>query len=113
MMYSIVHTEQGPVIFEIKGKIMGGEKTDMFQLAIHQEIANNQKWFIIDLGGVDWMSMMGVGMLISALTTVKNADGRLILCHIESLESCPTITPLISIFEHYENAEKAIASFSA
>jgi anti-sigma B factor antagonist len=50
-------------------------------------------------------------MLISALTTVKNSGGRLVLANITKIESILTITRLISVFEHFDSRDEAIKSF--
>lgn len=99
------------VTLEVSGKIMGGEETTMFHGKIHEYIDRKKKNFIIDLAKVDWMNSIGLGMLISALTTVRNAGGRLVLANIDKIESILTITRLISVFEHYDSADEALKSF--
>ena len=99
------------VVFKISGKIMGGEETTLFHGRIHEYITQNKKNFIIDMRKVDWMNSVGLGMLISALTTVKNAEGRLVLADISKIESILTITRLISVFEHFETTEEALKAF--
>ncbi len=100
------------VIIDVSGKIMGGEETTMFHGKIHEYITANKKNIVIDLKKVDWMNSVGLGMLISALTTVKNAGGRLVLCNITKIESILTITRLITVFEHYDSRDEAVKSFS-
>jgi anti-sigma B factor antagonist len=100
------------VLIEVSGKIMGGEETTMFHGKIHEYIQLNKTNVVIDLGKVDWMNSVGLGMLISALTTVKNAGGRLVLANISKIESILTITRLISVFEHYDSRQEAIDSFA-
>lgn len=100
------------VIIEVSGKIMGGEETTMFHGKIHEYIQLHKNHVVIDLGKVDWMNSVGLGMLISALTTVKNAGGRLVLANISKIESILTITRLISVFEHYDSRQEAIDSFN-
>jgi anti-sigma B factor antagonist len=98
-------------ILEVSGKIMGGEETTMFHGKIHEYINTNKKNFVVDLKNVDWMNSVGLGMLISALTTVKNSGGRLVLANITKIESILTITRLISVFEHYDSQDEALKSF--
>ncbi|MGH8016393.1 MAG: STAS domain-containing protein [Candidatus Zixiibacteriota bacterium] len=100
------------VIMEVSGKIMGGEETTMFHGKIHEYINQNKKNFLIDLAKVDWMNSIGLGMLISALTTVRNAGGRLVLANIDKIESILTITRLISVFEHHDSRELALKAFN-
>lgn len=99
------------VVLDVSGKIMGGEETTMFHGKIHEYISQNKKNFVVDLKDVDWMNSVGLGMLISALTTVKNAGGRLVLSNIEKIESVLTITRLISVFESFDTREQALKSF--
>ncbi len=104
--------ENDVVIIEVSGKIMGGDETTMFHGKIHEYIQLNKKNICVDLGAVDWMNSVGLGMLISALTTIKNAGGRLVLAKIDKIESILTITRLITVFEHYDSREEAIKSYS-
>lgn len=99
------------VVLEVSGKIMGGEEATLFHGKIHEYISQNKKNIVVDLDRVDWMNSVGLGMLISALTTVKNSGGRLVLCRIDKIESILTITRLITVFEHFDSLEEAIRSF--
>lgn len=98
------------VIMDLSGKIMGGEETTMFHGRIHEYIELNKKKFIIDLQKVNWMNSVGLGMLISALTTVKNAGGRFVLVNITNIEAILTITRLISVFDHFDTRAEALAA---
>jgi anti-sigma B factor antagonist len=105
------HLDGNVVVLEVSGKIMGGEETTMFHGKIHEYINHNKKNFIIDLAKVDWMNSIGLGMLISAMTTVKNAGGKLALANIDKIESILTITRLISVFDHYDSRDDALKAF--
>jgi anti-sigma B factor antagonist len=104
--------ENDIVIMNVSGKIMGGEETTMFHGKLHEYIDQNKKNIVVDLSKVDWVNSVGLGMLISALTTVKNSGGRLVLANITKIESILTITRLITVFEHYDSRDEAIAAFS-
>jgi anti-sigma B factor antagonist len=106
------HLQGDILILDVSGKIMGGEETTMFHGKIHEYINQNKKKVVVDLAKVDWMNSVGLGMLISALTTVKNAGGRLVLANITKIESVLTITRLISVFEHYDSRDAAIKALS-
>lgn len=99
------------VVLDVAGKIMGGEETTLFHGKIHEYIQLNKKKIVVDLAKVEWMNSVGLGMLISALTTVKNSGGRLVLANITKIESILTITRLITVFEHFDSREEAIASY--
>lgn len=99
------------VVLEISGKIMGGDETTMFHGRIHEYMTQGKKNFVLDLAKVDWMNSVGLGMLIAALTAVRNGGGRLVLANIDKIEQILVITRLISVFEHFDNRDAAVASF--
>ncbi len=101
------------VILDVSGKIMGGDETALFHGKIHEYLNMGKKGVVVDLAKVDWMNSVGLGMLISALTAVKNAGGRLVLTNIDKIESILTITRLISVFEHYDSRDEALKSFAS
>ncbi len=106
------HLDDNIVIFEVSGKIMGGEETTLFHGRIHEYINQNKKNLVVDLAKVDWMNSVGLGMLISAMTTVKNAGGRFVLANITKIEAILTITRLITVFDCYDSREEAVKSFA-
>ncbi|MCX6826077.1 MAG: STAS domain-containing protein [candidate division Zixibacteria bacterium] len=100
-------------IIHLEGKVMGGPDATMFHGRLHEIVKGGKKHVVIDLAKVEWMSSVGLGMLISALTTLKNNQGELKLASVtKSIQSLLTITRLITIFETYDSIEQAIKSFS-
>ena len=101
------------VVMELKGKIMGGPDATVFHDTLKDFISKGHKHFILDLKKVDWMNSSGLGILISGLTTIRNAKGELKLARIsDKIQSLLMITKLITVFESYETVEDAAASFS-
>jgi len=105
--------ENGVVILEPKGKIMGGPDATMLYDELHDLIDQKKKRVVIDLSKVEWMNSTGLGILISGLTTLRNNGGELKLARVtDKIESLLTITKLITVFESFENVEEAVKSFS-
>ncbi|MFH1373557.1 MAG: STAS domain-containing protein [bacterium] len=104
--------EGNVVIFEISGKIMGGDETTMFHGRIHEYINQNKNKVLVDLAKVDWMNSVGLGMFISAMTTVKNSGGRFALVNISKIESILVVTRLITVFEHFDTREEAMKALN-
>jgi len=51
-------------------------------------------------------------MLIGALTTVRNAGGNLKLARAsEKIEQLLVVTKLVTVFEHFDAVDEALASF--
>lgn len=102
------------VILMLKGNVMGGEDTKNFNETLHKLIEDGKINIIIDVSNVKFMNSSGLGMLIGGLTTVKKAEGRLILAGVtEKIESLLIITKLITIFETSDDVEKAVKIFSS
>src|ERR1035437_4151495 len=110
----IKHTERyEAVVIELKGNVMGGDDTKEFNELLHKLIDEGKKNVIVDLSDVKFMNSSGIGMLISGLTTMKKAEGSMKLSGAtDKIESLLVITKLITIFETFDDIEKAIASFS-
>jgi anti-sigma B factor antagonist len=99
------------VIFEIKGKIMGGPDAVVFHDTLKDYITKGYRNFVMDLSKVDWMNSSGLGILISGLTTIKNAGGELRLAKVtDKIQSLLLITKLISVFSTHDSVEDALMS---
>lgn len=102
----------GLVVLEPKGKIMGGPDATLLHDQLHEFIHEGKKKVIIDLSKVDWMNSTGLGILISALTTLRNNQGELKLANVtDKIQSLLTITKLVTVFESHNSVEQAVASF--
>ncbi len=100
------------VIIKLEGKVMGGPDATIFYGKLHEYVDSGKKKVIIDLSGVEWMSSVGLGMLISALTTMKNKGGEMRLTGVtKTIQSLLTITRLMTIFESHDTVADAIKSF--
>ena len=105
--------QDGVVILEPKGKIMGGPDASAIKERLHQLIDQNKKKVVVDLGRVSWMNSSGLGILIGGLTTMRNNGGDLKLAAAtQKVQNLLMITKLITIFESFDTAEEAVASFS-
>ncbi len=101
------------VVIELKGNVMGGDDTKDFNELLHKLIDEGKKQVVVDLSDVKFMNSSGIGMLISGLTTMKKAEGSMKLSGAtDKIESLLVITKLITIFETFDDIEKAIGSFS-
>ena len=107
-----VKYEHSVIIVEIKGDILGGPDAIKLQEKIKELIREGQQKVLLDLSSVHRINSSGIGVLISSLTSVRNAGGELKLLGVNKhIENLLTITRLITVFEHYNTKEEAIASF--
>jgi len=103
--------QDGIVILEPKGKIMGGPDATALKESIRDYVNDDKKRVVIDLAEVDWMNSTGLGILISCLKTVKEAGGELKLSNVtDKIKSLLTITKLVTVFDAYDSTDEAIAA---
>jgi anti-sigma B factor antagonist len=104
---------QGDVaILVISGKLMGGEETKEVHEKVKSLLADGLKKIVIDLSKVKWLNSSGLGILISCLTSITNGGGKLkIAGATEKVNSLLMITKLITVFDSYESADRAVATF--
>jgi anti-sigma B factor antagonist len=109
-----VREEYNAVIFKIDGNIMGGPDEALFYDRLQELIKEDKKNVVVDLGGVEWINSRGLGILISGLTTMKNAGGMLKLARAANkVKSLLAMTKLITVFENYDTVDEAVKSFKA
>ncbi len=102
----------GVVVLELSGKIMGGPDATLLNDKLHELVEANRIKVVVDLGKVNWMNSSGLGILIGAMTTIRNNKGELKLANVtERIKSLFIITKLITVFESFESVEEAIKSF--
>ena len=100
------------LVLELNGDLMGGTDSDTFRQVVDKAIQSENVNVVVDLGNVNWMSSSGLGMLISALTSLRSSDGDLKLANLsERLKRPMQITKLDSVFEDFESVDEAVASY--
>lgn len=105
--------ENKVAILTLSGKMMGGPETTALHDYIRRLMSDGINRVVIDLGGVKWINSSGLGVLMAAMTTLKNADGQMKLANItEKVESLLVITQLMRIFETYDSVDRAVAAMS-
>lgn len=102
----------GVTVVILEGSVLGGPDATALNDALHKLTEKNKRNIVVDLSGVQSMNSSGLSMLITALTTVKNAGGDLRLAAAsKKIESLLVITKLSTVFELHPTVKKAIASF--
>lgn len=104
---------QGDVaVLHVSGKLMGGDETKEVHEKVKSLLADGLNKIVIDLSKVKWLNSSGLGVLISCLTSVTNAAGKLkIAGATEKVNSLLMITRLITVFDSYESVDRAVATF--
>jgi anti-sigma B factor antagonist len=105
--------ENQVAILSLSGKMMGGPETTALHDHIRGLMGDGIKKVVIDLGGVKWINSSGLGVLMAAMTTLKNAEGQMKLANVtEKVESLLMITQLMRIFDTFESVDRAVSSLA-
>jgi len=99
-------------VLMVSGKLMGGNETREVHEKVKSLISDGLKKVVIDLSKVKWLNSQGLGMLMACFTSLRNAGGDLrIAGATDRVNSLLMITKLITIFETFETADRAVATF--
>ena len=100
------------VIVAPQGELMGGSDAIELSKIIENAVMDETVNFIFDLDKVSWMNSSGLGMLISALTTLRSSNGDIKLVNMSDRMRRPLqITKLDTVFEEFDTIDLAIASY--
>ena len=70
-------------ILNLSGRMMGGDETDEFRMAINQLIHDKKlNKIVIDLGRVKWMNSSAIGILAFGLKAATDAGGDIRLARV-------------------------------
>lgn len=99
-------------VLTFSGDLIGEPETTRFREKIYSLISDGINKVVIDLGDVAYVNSSGLGSLISALTSLRNAKGDLKLARVgKKVKSVFVITQLVKVFGTYETVERALAAF--
>jgi len=102
----------GVTIIDISGKITLGAASAELRGFVTEALAKGSKKIVLNLADVSYVDSAGLGELVSAYTTVKNAGGTLKLLNItKKVSDLLVITKLVTVFDTYDSETKAIGSF--
>ena len=113
MNYS-VDERYNAVVITLKGNAMGGPDGAKLHETLHELKEQGKKNIVVDLGRTKFMNSSGLGMLISGMTTMRNAGGDLRLANVaDRIQSLLMITKLITVFKHFDSVDEAVQSFES
>ncbi|MBI1804119.1 MAG: STAS domain-containing protein [Ignavibacteriae bacterium] len=99
-------------IFKLEGNFLCEDDGGKFKSRLIDLLATGIKCVIIDLGAVTCINSEGLGMLIGALTTLKQANVDLRLANTTDLvDNLLIITQLVRIFDKHQTVDQALSSF--
>lgn len=70
-------TEGDIVVIELEGRLDGSEESDGVQETIRQVLGDGTRKILVSLEGVQWINSIGVGYLVAALVSSRNAGAKI------------------------------------
>ena len=102
----------GITIMDCSGRITLGEGSVTIRDAVRELLSKGQKKILLNLGDVSYIDSSGIGELVSAFTSVKNAGGELKLLNLtKKVHDLLQITKLYTVFDIKDDEAAAIGSF--
>ncbi len=99
-------------ILDIRGRIVLGEEIHLLRDTVRKLVADGKKKIILNLAGLDYIDSSGVGELVGAFTTVRNAGGELKLLNLtQKVHDVLHVTKLYTVFDIRDDEFKAVKSF--
>ncbi len=99
-------------VLKVSGNLMGGKETHEITEKVKSLLNDEVKKIVLDLGKVKWMNSTGLGSLIESRRLITEKDGILKISNVtEKIKSLLIISQILNLFETYETAERALASF--
>ncbi|MDR3737795.1 MAG: STAS domain-containing protein [Terracidiphilus sp.] len=103
----------GVTIVDLSGRITLGEGSVVLRDTVKDLSAKGDRKILLNLGDVTYIDSSGIGELVSAYTSVRNAGGELKLLNLtKKVHDLLQITKLYTVFDISDDEASAIASFN-
>jgi len=101
-------------IIDLAGSLTIGNPALLLRETIRRLSTGGTTRFILNFADVSYIDSSGLGELVTALTTVKNQQGDLKLLKLTARsKALLQMTKLMSIFDSYDDEEKAVAALTS
>lgn len=100
-------------IIDCNGRIVFGEEASQLRDTIKKDLSENNR-IVLNLANVNYIDSGGIGTMVSLFTSARNAGGDIKLLHLtKRVGDLLQITKLITVFESYDDEQKAVNAFSS
>lgn len=109
----ITRTFAGVLVVECSGRLVLGEESANLRHLV-RDLLNEHKQVVFDLGKLTYIDSSGLGVLVGLYATARRMGGGIKLANLNpGLRDILQITKVVTVFEIFERAEDAAASFNA
>lgn len=100
-------------IFQLHGKIMGGPEMQTLCQRLHELLAGNERFWVMDFQNVQWINSSGIGAIIACLNALRERGGDIRFAHLHgSTLHYFHITKLETVTKSFDTVEQAAQSFA-
>jgi anti-sigma B factor antagonist len=102
----------GITIVDLSGRITLGESGVALRDTVKELSAQGHKQILLNLADVSYIDSSGLGELVAAFTSVRNAGGQIKLLNLtKKVHDLLQITKLCTVFEVWDDEAAAIRAF--
>lgn len=102
-------------VIKVHGKLVGGiENAEKCHDCFGETLRAGTKRVVIDLTEAPWANSQGIGMLIGAYTSAKNAGAELVLANVGvRIRDVLEVTKLSLLFRTFGTVDEAVKNLTA
>ena len=98
--FSTSSSSDGVTVVSFPEQVLGGPEAVELSDIVRKAVADGQSLIVFDLNAVEVMNSSGLGMLVSALTSVRGKDAQLRLAAVpEKVAGLLSMTQLNRVFD--------------
>jgi len=102
---------ENATVVDLSGRLTIGEPVLLLRETVRVLVKDGNRFFILNLGDVSYIDSSGLGELVSLFTTVRNKQGDVKLLNLTAkAKDLLQMTKLLTVFDTYDNEEKAVAA---
>jgi anti-sigma B factor antagonist len=108
--FSTSSAVDGVTVVAFPEQVLGGPEAVELADIVRSAVSDGQTLIVFDLSNLAVMNSTGLGMLVSALTSVRGKEAQLRLANIPSkVDELLTMTQLNRVFDIRSSVDEAIA----
>jgi anti-sigma B factor antagonist len=102
---------ENATVVDLSGRLTIGEPVLLLRETVRVLVNDGNRFFVLNLGEVSYIDSSGLGELVSLFTTVRNKQGDVKLLNLTAkAKDLLQMTKLLTVFDTYDNEEKAVAA---
>ncbi len=99
-------------VIDMSGKIILGEETAQLRETVKKILSEGNDRILLNLSDVTYIDSSGLGLLVSCFATTSRKGGQIKLLNLTNkVKEVLQITKLSTVFDIFEDENKAIQSF--